>query len=149
MKADHTVEEHQAPYGFIFGLLCVFTAVSWLADELKGFGLLTNWYVIAVIVMAVAAAKAMCVMLYFMHLKFEQNWKYVLLAPTIILAVGIPLALLPDIGLHYYVVADRPAVAADVVGHGEHGHDGGADEHADGGEDNAAAGGVSERSGEQ
>ncbi len=119
MRVDHTADEHHAPYGFIFALLCVFTAVSWLADELKTFGLLTNWYVIAVIVMAVAAAKAMCVMLYFMHLKFEQNWKYVLLAPTIILAVGIPLALLPDVGLHYYVVADRPTASA--LEHGAHG----------------------------
>ena len=47
MRVDHTADEHHAPYGFIFALLCVFTAVSWLADELKTFGLLTNWYVIA------------------------------------------------------------------------------------------------------
>jgi DNA-directed RNA polymerase specialized sigma54-like protein len=40
-----------------------------------------------------------------MHLKFERNWKYVLLAPTICLALGIPLALLPDVGVHYYAVS--------------------------------------------
>jgi cytochrome c oxidase subunit 4 len=41
-------------------------------------------------------------MRYFMHLKFEGRWKFVLLLPTAILACGIPLALAPDIGLHYY-----------------------------------------------
>ena len=51
-----------------------------------------------------AVAKALCVMAFFMHLKFEGRWKFVLLSPTIILAIGIPLALLPDVGLHYYSV---------------------------------------------
>ena len=41
-------------------------------------------------------------MAYFMHLKFEGRWKYLLLAPTVSLAMGLPLALLPDIGVHYY-----------------------------------------------
>ncbi|MFQ5734386.1 MAG: cytochrome C oxidase subunit IV family protein, partial [Planctomycetaceae bacterium] len=60
---------------------------------------------LAVLVLGVALAKALCVMAFFMHLKFERNWKYVLLAPTIILACGIPLALLPDVGVHYYAVS--------------------------------------------
>ena len=41
-------------------------------------------------------------MLYFMHLKFEGKWKFVLLAPTMVLALAIPAALMPDIGSHYY-----------------------------------------------
>jgi cytochrome c oxidase subunit 4 len=41
-------------------------------------------------------------MMFFMHLKFEGNWKFVLLAPTTILAIGLPLALFPDIGASYY-----------------------------------------------
>jgi cytochrome c oxidase subunit 4 len=53
-------------------------------------------------VLAVACAKALFVMMYFMHLKFEGKWKYVLLAPTIVLAMAIPAALMPDIGSHYY-----------------------------------------------
>ena len=51
-----------------------------------------------VLVLSVATAKALFVMMYFMHLKFEGRWKYVLLSPTVILAIGLPLALLPDIG---------------------------------------------------
>jgi cytochrome c oxidase subunit 4 len=54
------------------------------------------------VVLAVATAKALFVMGYFMHLKFEGPWKFVLLAPTIILAMAIPAALMPDIGSHYY-----------------------------------------------
>lgn len=81
----------------IFIALCVCTLISVAFDALpvtKG--------VIAVLVLAVAVAKAQFVMRYFMHLKFEGLWKYVLLLPTAILACGLPLALAPDIALHYY-----------------------------------------------
>jgi len=92
---------HHANYLAVFIALCVFTAISVVTDVIH----IPNRALLAVIVLAVAAAKALCVMAYFMHLKFERNWKYVLLAPTIILALGIPLALLPDVGVHYYAVA--------------------------------------------
>ena len=39
-----------------------------------------------------------------MHLKYEGKWKFVLLAPTMILALAIVAALMPDIGSHYYDV---------------------------------------------
>ena len=109
------------PYIVIFWMLCIFTALSWAADELQQF--IPSMGVLAVIVLAIATAKALCVMLYFMHLKFERNWKYVLLAPTFILACGLPLALLPDIGVHYYEVdvpqnsiADRVSVLPEATG---------------------------------
>ena len=57
----------------------------------------------------VACAKALFVMLNFMHLKFERAWKYMLLAPTFILAAGLMLALIPDVGRHYYTV-DAPQI---------------------------------------
>ena len=41
--------------------------------------------------------------MFFMHLKFERAWKYLLLAPTIILAAALPISLRPDIGETYYV----------------------------------------------
>jgi len=107
-----THEEHHQhpPYLFIFGLLCLFTALSWFADESKS--MMPGRGTLAVIVLAIAAMKATCVMLYFMHLKFERAWKYLLLAPTTILAIGLPLALLPDIGVNYYDVdvPQRPLV---------------------------------------
>lgn len=84
-------------YLLIFGALCIFTLLSVVFDVVE----LTK-PVTAVLVLAVAAAKALCVMMFFMHLKFEGNWKFVLLMPTFILACGLPLALAPDVGLHYY-----------------------------------------------
>ena len=87
-----------------------------------------------VIVLAVATAKALFVMMYFMHLKFEVNWKYVLLAPTTILAIGVPLAIIPDIGLSYSYQISNPRESAVLEAtntgetapaeteHGGHGH---------------------------
>ena len=89
---------HHVNYIAVFGALCVFTGLSVLFDVLS----FENRLITVVLVLAVAVAKALCVMMFFMHLKFEGNWKYVLLAPTTILAIGLPLALLPDIGVHYY-----------------------------------------------
>jgi cytochrome c oxidase subunit 4 len=109
-------------YWVIFGLLCGLTIVSWLADEMSGRGWLNKGIVLTFIVLAVACAKALFVMMYFMHLKFEGKWKFVLLAPTIVLAMAIPAALMPDIGSHYYdyeVPQTRDTSDAEDAGHGE------------------------------
>ncbi|MFM7163617.1 MAG: cytochrome C oxidase subunit IV family protein [Planctomycetaceae bacterium] len=93
-------QTHHVNYLAVFFVLCGCTGLSVLFDVLsmpKG--------VTMVLVLAVACAKAMSVMMYFMHLKFEGNWKYVLLAPTTILAIGLPIALFPDIGRSYYINA--------------------------------------------
>lgn len=91
---------HFNTYVTIFVVLCVFTALSWIADLMH----LANHKLLIVIVLAIASAKALCVMAVFMHLQFERAWKYLLLAPTLILASAIPFALAPDVGLHYYTV---------------------------------------------
>lgn len=90
-------QTHHVNYLAIFFVLCCCTALSVVFDVLK-----FDKPVTIVLVFSVAIAKAMCVMMFFMHLKFEGNWKYVLLAPTTILAIGLPLALMPDIGVTYY-----------------------------------------------
>lgn len=95
---DHSA--HHVNYLYVFGALCGFTALSVAFDFLGSFNVPKT--VIIVLVMAVACAKALSVMMFFMHLKFEGNWKYVLLAPTTILAIGLPLALYPDVGIVYY-----------------------------------------------
>jgi cytochrome c oxidase subunit 4 len=97
---DSHETHHHPPYGFIFVLLIGFTLLSCVADIMKDS--LPSPLALAVVVLAISAMKATCVLLYFMHLKFERAWKYILLAPTTILAIGLPLALLPDIGVHYY-----------------------------------------------
>ncbi len=92
--------QHHVNYWLIFIALCICTALSVIADLIPAetFGPAA----IAFIVLAIAAAKALFVMTFFMHLKFEGPWKFVILAPTAILAMGLMLALLPDIGVHYY-----------------------------------------------
>lgn len=100
---DHSA--HHVKYIYVFFALCGFTALSVLFDALP----MGGHTVTIVLVLAVAVAKALCVMMFFMHLKFEGNWKYVLLAPTTILAIGLPLALMPDIGVAYYIPTARQA----------------------------------------
>jgi len=98
--SDEHHESHFRTYVTIFFVLCIFTALSWIADLMH----LANHNLLIVIVLAIASAKALCVMAVFMHLQFERAWKYLLLAPTLILASAIPFALAPDVGLHYYTV---------------------------------------------
>ena len=91
-------DSHHVNYALVFVALCGFTGLSVLFDFMsflpKG--------IIIVLVLSVAVAKASCVLMFFMHLKFEGNWKFVLLAPTTILSIGLPLALAPDVAVPYY-----------------------------------------------
>lgn len=96
-------DHHHVNYGLIFFALCLLTGLSWFADEAKERGFIQNALAVIVIVLSISTAKALFVMAYFMHLKFEGKWKFLLLAPTVMLAIGLPLALLPDIGEHYYL----------------------------------------------
>jgi cytochrome c oxidase subunit 4 len=113
MSDEH--DTHHVNYLLIFGILCGFTATSAALDVID-----LPYGVLVVGVLAVSVAKAMCVLMFFMHLKFEGNWKYVILLPTTILGIGLPLALLPDIGIHYYVL-DVPQNKAGVVAGAHHG----------------------------
>ena len=130
---DHSA--HHVNYLYVFGALCGFTLLSVLFDGLTD---LVSSAVVIVLVLAVAVAKALCVMMFFMHLKFEGNWKFVLLAPTTILAIGLPLALMPDIGVSYYTtvapqtIAWGEEMAEFHAEHGEH-HEGedAADHHSE------------------
>jgi cytochrome c oxidase subunit 4 len=106
----HDEKGHAGPYFMVFIALCVCTALSAAADMIQ----INNKLVLIVVVMSIAVAKALFVLTYFMHLKFEGNWKLVLLAPTAILAIGLPLALTPDIGVSYY---DNLAPQADYTEH--------------------------------
>lgn len=93
-------------YSNIFFALCICTVLSIIFDviDLKKTDVvgIKGFILLAFLVLAVACAKALFVMIYFMHLKFEGKWKYVLLSPTIVLAMGLTIAMTPDIGIHYY-----------------------------------------------
>lgn len=124
--SDHDENHsHAGTYFAVFIALCVFTGLSILADALS----FSDRNITRVLVLAVASAKALCVMMYFMHLKFESAWKYLLLVPTGILAFALPFALFPDVGAHYYT-PDIPQVreyalqqAAANTGEHDHGDD--------------------------
>lgn len=110
--ADHGTSHPHVNYLAIFIALCVCTALSVAFDLID-----INKRVVAVLVLAVAVAKAQYVMRYFMHLKFEGLWKYVLLLPTAILSIGLPLALAPDVAMHYYTPErDLRSQTAEVEG---------------------------------
>ena len=102
---EHEHHSHGRTYFLVFCALCVFTLMSIGADYLQ----MANKNILRAIILAVATSKALCVMMYFMHLKFEGAWKYMLLTPTFILAFTIPFALAPDVGMTYYT-RDVPQV---------------------------------------
>ncbi|SFH79640.1 cytochrome C oxidase subunit IV family protein [Planctomicrobium piriforme] len=105
--SDQHVDAHpQVHYFSIFIALCICTALSVLFDVVHLTPKLLVFFVLAV-----AIAKAMFVMTYFMHLKFEGKWKFIILAPTTILALGLVIALAPDMAMHYYA-SDAPQVRA-------------------------------------
>ena len=49
--------------------------------------------------MVVSCTKALLVILFFMHVFWEANWKYVLTIPAGMMAVFLTLMLVPDIGM--------------------------------------------------
>ena len=111
MSDEHSHEHHAVNYTAIFGLLCVCTLASicfdWFKDSMPK-------PLLIVLILGVALCKATFVLLYFMHIKFETAWKYVLLAPTAVLACALPFALAPDIAYHYYnVSAEQRLIAAE------------------------------------
>lgn len=124
MSEEHAHgDSHHVNYGAIFGLLCVCTALSWIFDELQAS---MSRPVLLILVLGVAMCKATFVLLYFMHIKFEAAWKYVLLAPTMVLACCLPFALAPDIAYPYYnvIVPQSYEVSAThgQAAHGDAGH---------------------------
>ena len=60
--------------------------------------------------MAVSCTKAMLVVLFFMHVLWEANWKYVLTIPAAMMAIFLALMLVPDIGLRTRMVAQERAL---------------------------------------
>jgi cytochrome c oxidase subunit 4 len=96
-EGDHG-HSHTGQYFAVFVALCVLSAMSFLTytDFWR-----SNFPVAAgrTFMMAVSCTKAMLVILFFMHVKYEASWKYVLTIPPAIMAVFLMLALVPDIGL--------------------------------------------------
>jgi cytochrome c oxidase subunit IV len=94
---------HHAPdfqaYMVVFGALCVFTALSFLANLIFGQGH-TSMYII----MVIAVIKATLVGIIFMHLKTDWPKVYCIIIPVSVMGVMMMIVLLPDIVIswHHY-----------------------------------------------
>jgi cytochrome c oxidase subunit IV len=138
--ADAADHEHGhagvGKYVIVFLVLLGLTAVSFavgnsqlLRERSPG----TMW----AMMMAVSCAKAMLVILFFMHILWEANWKYVLTIPASMMSIFLLLMLVPDIGRRteryseerwLYAAEPEPEAHAEVDQHAhekDHEHDGG------------------------
>jgi len=102
---DHQHGSHGSDHGHggigkyivVFVMLCILTSASfftyssyWPFQDTPSVG----W----AFMMAVSCTKALLVMLFFMHLLWEANWKYVLTFPAAMMSVFLVLMLVPDVG---------------------------------------------------
>lgn len=88
---------HVGIYIKVFVALCILTTMSfftysdyWPFHDTPSVG----W----AFMMCVSCCKALLVMLFFMHLRSEADWKYVLTIPASIMSLFLVIALVPDIG---------------------------------------------------
>lgn len=96
-----------AKYMYVFLALCGLTTLSFFTYSDFWPKSLDDDHVKWLFMMAVSCTKAMLVVLFFMHVKYEANWKYVLTIPASIMAVFLVMALVPDIGLRVKTYADE------------------------------------------
>lgn len=95
----HSDEEHGGlgKYLAVGAALGVLTAISFAAGS--NATIMSTPALGWTIMIAVSCMKAMLVMMFFMHLIWEANWKYVLTVPASIMSLFLMLMLVPDIGL--------------------------------------------------
>jgi cytochrome c oxidase subunit IV len=97
----HDSQEHAdhggvGKYMLVFAALCVLTGASFFTySSYWPFGKHVAW----AFMMAVSCTKAMLVIMFFMHLLWEANWKWVLTIPATFMSIFLTLMLVPDIGL--------------------------------------------------
>ncbi len=84
-------------YLLVFVALCVLTMFSFLTyfDFWREH---VSSHASRALMMAVSCTKAMLVIMFFMHLLWEANWKWVLTIPASFMSVFLVLMLVPDIG---------------------------------------------------
>jgi len=118
-------------YMGVFVALCVLTTMSFLTYFdfwNNSVPKIISWLFMG----AVACTKAMLVITFFMHLKWEGAWKWVLTAPMLVMSALLIFALVPDVGLRMrhasqdrmIYAAERPAEEAIEHEHEEHGEEG-------------------------
>ena len=96
-------------YLLVFLALCGLTTMSFLT-----YSSVWPWrdqpHVGWAFMMAVSCTKAMLVVLFFMHVFWEANWKYVLTIPAAMMAIFLALMLVPDVGMRTRMVSQERAL---------------------------------------
>ncbi len=99
-EGAHAHESHSLmKYIWVFIALCILSSMSFLTYSSWWPDSLDSPAVKRLFMMAVSCAKAMLVILFFMHLKYEANWKYVLTVPASLMSAILVTLLVPDIGM--------------------------------------------------
>jgi cytochrome c oxidase subunit 4 len=104
-------------YIAVFIALCFLTSCSFFTYS--------HWWpfskeVAWAFMMAVSCTKAMLVVMFFMHLLWEANWKWVLTIPASFMSIFLLLMLVPDVGMRQYngyafYSRERLLYAADIT----------------------------------
>jgi cytochrome c oxidase subunit 4 len=114
---EHSAHAHDEEHGhggigkylLVFLALCGLTTMSFLTyspawpwrDQPQ-----VGW----AFMMAVSCTKAMLVVLFFMHVFWEANWKYVLTIPAAMMAIFLAIMLIPDVGMRNRMVSQERAL---------------------------------------
>jgi cytochrome c oxidase subunit 4 len=131
---DHAEHGGIGKYLVVFLLLCLLTMASFLT-YFPFWRSHIPMEASRALMMAVSCSKAMLVAMFFMHLKWEANWKWVLTVPATFMSVFLLLMLVPDVGLRQdtgfagYSYERRVFAADPPAAHGD-GHAAG-NEHGD------------------
>ncbi|MFM7108476.1 MAG: cytochrome C oxidase subunit IV family protein [Planctomycetaceae bacterium] len=111
----HAHDPHEHGHGGVFQYILVFLALCGLTT-MSFFTYSDAWpwkdqpQVGWTFMMAVSCTKALLVILFFMHVLWEANWKYVLTIPAAMMAVFLAIMLIPDIGFRNRMVSQERAV---------------------------------------
>ena len=87
-------------YIAVFVALCVLTGASFFTCS-EAWPFKSTPSIGWAFMMAVSCTKALLVILFFMHLLWEANWKYVLTIPASIMSVFMVFMLVPDVGMRW------------------------------------------------
>jgi cytochrome c oxidase subunit 4 len=110
---DHGHDDHGGltKYFYVFIALCVLTGASFFTYS-SAWPFKSQPSVGWTFMMAVSCCKALLVILFFMHVKYEANWKYVLTIPAAMMSIFLILMLVPDVGMRGHWQAEESKLNA-------------------------------------
>ena len=96
-EEHHGEHSHIKLFSAVAVALAVLTLLSFSTEFLYEKEIISkgmSWF----LMMVVSCAKALLVIVFFMHLKWETNWKWVLTIPASVMSLFLVLMLIPDVG---------------------------------------------------